>query len=144
MWAPTIEDEDRTGSDFAGGLGWYFFYAKNKGFLNLRYGANRDWTEGANWNYIGNRVTATALIPLLDKLNWTVSGDMFLQNFTRTNSVSAVYRKDQVYTISTLLAYKFYKDSEIQLQYTFVRDSSNISVYDYNRNIFSVGAEIKF
>ncbi len=144
LWAPIIPDENRDGSDFGGGVGWYYFYAKNKGFLNLRYGANRDWTEGANWNYIGNRATATLLVPVFDKLNWTVSGDMFLQGFTRSNSVSHIYRKDQVYTLSTLLAYKFYKDSEIQAQYTFVKDDSNISVYGYDRNITSIGVELKF
>ncbi|MDP3804309.1 MAG: hypothetical protein Q8Q87_02015, partial [Candidatus Omnitrophota bacterium] len=79
-----------------------------------------------------------------DKLNWTVSGDMYLQGFTRSNSVSHIYRKDQVYTLSTLLAYKFYKDSEIQAQYTFVKDDSNISVYGYDRNITSIGVELRF
>jgi len=143
-WGPSVPSEDRDGNELAGGLGWYYFFAKNKGFLNLRYGANRDWTAGSNWNYIGNRVTAAALVPVMDKLNWTVSGDIFFQGFTRTNTTASIYRKDQVYTISTLLAYKFYKDSEIQAQYTFVKDDSNMSIYSYNRNITSIGVEIKF
>ena len=143
-WAPNIADENRCGNEFAGGLGWYFFFARNKGFLNLKYGASRDWTEGRNWNYIGNRATATLLVPILDKLNWTVSGDFFPQNFTRSNSIFNVYRKDQVYTLSTLVAYIFYKDSEIQAQYTYIKDDSNVGLYAYNRNITSIGVEIKF
>lgn len=143
-WGPSVPSEDRDGSELAGGLGWYYFFAKNKGFLNLRYGASRDWTDGSNWNYIGNRVSATALVPVLDKLNWTVSGDIFFQGFTRSNTLVHVYRKDQVYTLSTVLAYKIYKDSEIQAQYTYIKDDSNISVYGYNRNITSIGVEIKF
>ena len=110
----------------------------------MRYGANRDWTVGSNWNYIGNRVTAAVLVPVLDKFNWTVSGDMFFQGFTRTNTIANICRKDQVYTISTLLAYKIYKDSEIQAQYTYVKDDSNLSIYSYNRNVTSIGVEIKF
>ena len=143
-WAPNIVDENRDGNEFAGGLGWYFFFARNKGFLNLKYGANRDWTEGRNWNYIGNRATATLLVPIFDKLNWTVSGDFFPQDFTRSNSIFNVYRKDQVYTLSTLVAYKFYKDSEIQAQYTYIKDDSNVGLYAYNRNITSIGVEVKF
>ncbi len=38
----------------------------------------------------------------------------------------------------------FRKDTELQLQYTRVRNDSNISLYDYNRNIYSVGLRIKF
>lgn len=144
MWAPTIEDEGRTGNDLGGGFGWYFFFMKNKGFLNLRYSILNEWTTGNNWDNLQNDMNATLLVPVLDKLNVTLSGGVSLQNFENTNSVFQVYRHDQIWTISALAAYKFYKDSEIQLQYTFVKDSSNISVYDYNRNIFSVGAEIKF
>ena len=144
LWAPSTPDENRDGNDFGGGLGWYFFFAKNKGFVNLRYALNKDWTEGNNWEYLGNRGTATVLIPVLDKLNFTLSSDVFLQDFSKTHTTYNVYRKDKIYTLSSLIAYKFFKDSEIQAQYTFVKDDSNISVYDYNRNIYSVGVEFKF
>ncbi len=143
-WPPNGDQENRDGNELGGGVGWYYFFAKNKGFVNLRYGANRNWTVGNNWNYAGNRITTAILMPILDKLNWTVTGDFFLQDFTRSHSAMHIYRKDQVYTISTLVAYKFYKDSEIQAQYTFVKDDSNISIYTYNRNITSIGVEIKF
>ena len=144
LWEPSTLDEDRDGNNFGGGIGWYLFFAGNKGFLNLRYGLNREWTSGDNWEYIGNRATATLLIPVIDKLNATVSGDVYFQDFTKTHTVYSVHRRDRVYTLSTLLAYKFFKDSEIQLQYTFINDDSNISIYDYTRNIYSVGVEVKF
>lgn len=144
LWVPTVDDEDRDGNDFGGGFAWYFFFAKNKGFLALRYGLNKEWTTGSNWEYVGNRASATLLVPVLDKLNVTVTGDAYFQNFTNSNSLFNVHRKDQTYTVSSLIAYKFYKDSEIQLQYTFVKDNSNISVYDYHRNVYSAGVEIRF
>jgi tetratricopeptide (TPR) repeat protein len=144
MWAPTIDDEDRTGNDLGGGFGWYFFFMKNRGFINLRYSILKEWTTGQNWDNWENDVNATLLVPVLDKLNVTLSGGTSFQNFDNSNTIFHVTRHDQVYTISALAAYKIYKDSEIQLQYTFVRDSSNIKVYDYSRNIFSAGVEIKF
>lgn len=144
QWPSSSAEEDRDGNNLDGGLGWYFFYARNKGFLNLRYGLSKEWTEGANWEYLGNRVNATLLIPALKNLNLTVSGDLNLQDYENTHSVYQVKRRDRIFTISSLLAYKFYKDSEFQLQYTFVKDSSNIDIYDYHRNIFSAGIEVKF
>jgi len=80
----------------------------------------------------------------MDKLNVTLTGGVSIQNFSNSNTIYNVYRHDQVYTVSAMAAYKIYKDSEIQLQYTFVKDSSNISIYDYNRNVFSAGVEVKF
>ena len=144
MWAPKLEDEDRTGNDFGGGVGWYYFFMKNKGFINLRYSLMKEWTEGSNWDNWENNFNATALVPVMDKLNVTVSGNLSAQYYNNSNSVFHVYRRDQVWTLSALAAYKFYKDSEIQLQYTYVNDSSDISVYSYTRDIYSAGIEIKF
>ena len=144
LWTPSTTDEDRDGNDLGFGLGWYFFYAKNKGYLNLRYGVNNEWTEGNNWEYTGNRFNATLLVPVLDPLKVTVSSDFFVQEFWHTNTVFDIKRRDRVFTVSSLVAYKIYKDSEIQFQYTYIRDRSNINVYEYSRNIFSVGLEVKF
>ncbi len=144
LWSPSAPDENRDSSDFGGGAGWYVFFAKNKGFVNARYQLNKEETKGNNWDYIGNRASATVLVPVIDKLNLTVNGDVLLQGYLNTNSIFNVRRHDQIYTVSALAAYKIYKESEIQLQYTFVKDDSNISVYGYNRNIFSVGIEGKF
>ncbi|MBN2121390.1 MAG: tetratricopeptide repeat protein [Candidatus Omnitrophica bacterium] len=144
LWSPSMPDEDRDSNEASSGLGWYFFFAKKKGFFNLRYGFNREWTEGNNWEYFGNKINAALLIPLFEKLNLTISGGTFFQRFLSSHSIFNVYRRDNVYTASSLIAYKFLEDSEIQVQYTYVRDSSNISIYDYDRNIYSIGVQLKF
>ena len=150
LWAPSIPDENRDGNNLAGSLGWYQFFADKKGFLNLRYAMDKDWAKGDNWEYLGNRVSATALVPgslihsFLERFNLTVTGDIFFQDFSKSNTIYNVYRKDTVYTVSALAAYKIFKDAEMQLQYTHVVDNSNISVYQYTRNIYSAGVEIKF
>lgn len=144
LWTSSTSDENRDGNVLSGGIGWYTFFARNKGFVNFRYAMDKDWTKGNNWEYLGNRVSATALIPVWDKLNFTVSGDIFFQDFTNSHTVYNVCRKDTVYTLSLLAAYKIFKNCEIQLQYTHINDNSNISVYQYTRNVYSAGVEIKF
>jgi tetratricopeptide (TPR) repeat protein len=143
-WAPANDDEDRDSNDVGTGFGWYWFFARNKGFFNLRYGLNKEFAQGNNWEYLGNRFTAALLMPLMSKLNVTVSADYYLQDFSNSHTVYHVYRKDKLLTASTLIAYKFYKDSEFQLQYTFIKDDTNINVYSYDRNIYSAGFEFKF
>ena len=144
MWAPTALDEDRDSNDVSAGLGWYHFYAENKGFFNLHGGLENNWATGTNWTYFGNKVGLTWLIPVVDRVNLTFSGDYNIQDYSKSHTIFHVYRKDKITTASALLAYKFYKDSEIQLQYTYVKDSSNINIYSYDRNIYSTGIEIKF
>jgi hypothetical protein len=144
FWTPSTDDEDRDSNNAGAGIGWYFFFKQNKGFLNLRYSAEKKFTQGNNWEYLSNRPSLTLLVPVLDKLNATFSVDYNIQDFSNSHTVFHVDRKDKLLTLSALLAYKFYKDSEIQLQYTFIKDDSNISLYSYNRNIYSAGFEFKF
>ncbi len=143
LFTPSTSDEDRDSNGLSSAAGWYAFFAKRKGFLNLRYGFDQEWTKGTNWEYFGNRLNATVLIPFKDRVNLTVTGGVFFQDFVNTHTVFNVEREDKVYTVSTLLAYKFYKESEFQLQYTHVQNDSNVDIYEYDRNIYSVGVEIK-
>ncbi len=141
---PLNIDENRDSNDFGASAGWFLFFAENKGFFSLRYEINKDDTKGNNWRYIGNRANATLLYPFFKLFKFSVSTDVFLQDFLETHTVYNVERKDKVYTVSTMLAYNFWKDSELQFRYTYVKDDSNIAVYDYDRNVYSIGVEYKF
>jgi len=144
LWTPSTSDEDRDSNDLGGSFGWYFFFANRKGFLNLRYALNKEWTEGNNWEYLGSNINATVLVPVSEKLNWTVSGGTNFKRFSNTHTVFNEEREDDVHTVTTLLAYKFHEDSELQFQYTHIKDSSNIGIYEYDRNIYSTGVQLKF
>jgi len=143
-WTPNSYYDTRSGSNLSGGAAWYLFYANNKGFLNLRYSLEENFAGGNNWQFVGNRVSATLLAPVTDKLSATVSGDAYFQNYPKSNTSYNICRNDQIYTVSALVGYKIFKNCEVQLQYTYVKDNSNITVYKYGRNIYSVGVEAKF
>jgi len=138
------ENEKRDADNYAGGAGWFLFFLDNKGFLNLRYELSKDDAEGDNWEYLGNKFTASLLVPLFEKLKLSTSGEVFLQDFENTHTVYGQERDDEVYTASSMLTYNLFKDAEAQLRYTYVKGDSNLAVYDYDRNIFSGGIEYKF
>jgi len=144
LWTETSADEDRDGNEMLGNLGWFYFFSEKKGFINARYGLNKDWTKGNNWEYLGNRFSATALVPFGEKWRMILSGDLFFKDFTNTHSTYNVKREDEVYTSSAMFAYEIIKDCEWQVQYTHVKNDSNIDVYGYDRNIYSTGIQIKF
>lgn len=144
LWTPSSEDENRDGNELCGGMGWYWFFSKRKGFLNLRYDADKEWAKGNNWESFGNRMTTTLTAPIVDKLKMTLSASALFQKFSNTHSVFNLHRSDTVYTVSSLLAYEFHKDWELQAQHTYIKDDSNIDVYSYSRNISSVGLQFKF
>lgn len=142
--SPVIPDENRNSNYYAGGLGLYHFFSENKGFFGLHYELNKDDTKGINWQYLGNKFDVTVLYPFMKKFRASLAGQVFLQDFDHTNSVFNIKRNDKVYTASAMLAYNFWKEAELQFRYTYVKDNSNITVYDYDRNIYSLGLQYKF
>ena len=141
---PPFGNEDRTGNELTGTSGLFWFFAGNEGVVSLRYSLNKDWTKGNNWEYWGNRFSGGALIPVWDKMKLNLQGDIFLQNFNNTNTIFDQRRCDQVYSLSSQLSYEIVKNVEVQFQYTYVNDRSNVGIYQYDRHIFSSAVQCKF
>ncbi len=140
----TTPDENRTGPRVVPGAAWFYFYAQNKGFVSLRYEMDITMARGNNWDYLGNRLNASVVIPIFDRLKVTQVGDLFIQGFDHTHSVYDEKRDDVVWTFSTLLGYTIVKNLEAQLRYTYVKDNANIRLYNYNRDVFSMGMVYQF
>ncbi len=141
---PPYGDEDRTGNELIGTGGLFHFFAKNKGFLSLRYSFNKDWTEGNNWEYFGNKISAGILIPFWKLFNFNLQGEVFLQHFNNIHTVYGKKRNDQSYSVSSLLSCEIIENTELQFQYTYVNSQSNLNIYEYDRHIMSGAVQYKF
>lgn len=145
--APATADEDREGGDTNIGISWFYLLFENKGFANLRYEYNRETPKGKNWQYSGNRIGLSVLYPLpLDDKSLTLNlgGEAYSQNFDNTHTVFLKKREDTTYNLNTMLTYKIYNDIDVQLQYVYIKGVSNIAVYDYNKNMVTIGVEGRF
>ncbi len=146
-WAATRSDESRDGEEYIASGSWFFFFGpKDETLLNFRYAASYDDTDGANWRHMGNRLTLTAVVPVpqVKNLTWNFSADYFRRDFINHNSTYDKNRHDNIVTVQNLLSYEFYKNVELQLQYTYVAGGSSIGVYDYSKNVYSVGVRCRF
>lgn len=141
---PLTADENRDSQDLAASLGWFYFYAGNNEFMNINYEINKEDTKGINWKYLGNKLNLNLSIPLKDKLKFNGSAEIYQQQFEHVNTNFLKKRRDRTYTGSALIAYEFYENADIQLQYTYIRGDSTIAVYDYRKSISNIGIEIRF
>ena len=83
-------------------------------------------------------------MPLNDALKFNVSGEAYYQRYNPDNTNFLKKREDMTYTWSAMLSYEFYKNIEAHLQYVYIRDDSNIAIYDYRKNVSSVGVEVRY
>ena len=138
-------NEDRDGNVFSASAGYIHPFAKGRGVFNLMYEYTDDNTDGRNWDNRGNRISLSLLLPaIVKKTNFILSGDAFLQDYKNTHTVFDKKRRDKTYTVSANLEREILRGLYLNLQYSYVRADSNISVYDYDRNIYTAGIEYRF
>ncbi|CAG1066719.1 Magnetosome protein MamA [uncultured bacterium] len=140
---PFSDAEDRDSVDYGISAAYHRFLG-NGGFWSLRYELNREETDGANWEYEGKRASVNVLYPLQEAFKLQAFAEWLVQDFSNANSFFFVEREDKVFTASLLASYAVAANADLMVQYTHVRDDSNIAIYDYERNIYSAGIDYRF
>ncbi|MCX5666957.1 MAG: tetratricopeptide repeat protein [Candidatus Omnitrophica bacterium] len=144
LWQPNPAEERRTSNEYIGSLGWYRFFAKNKGVFSLSYVLNHDDAQGRDWRYFGNHLIMFSTIPVLDRLKWTVGLDYFNEYFPKRNVVYDKERYDNILTVSNLVAIEVFKNAEVLIQHSFIDDCASLGIYKYRRNVYGAGMKYKF
>lgn len=154
----TSPESMRDAEGFRAYLSWTWFYLNN-GFINLRYDVGREVTNGIYWDNTANRYSASLVLPILPDELAKKTGFLYLQltgSFTAQDytypqpytdvdgSAKSSRREDRVYNGSVNLNWDINKNWSCILQYTRTNWDSNIPVYEYTRNLYSIGMEFRF
>ena len=154
-WFPVNFPQDNRSSKYLGGsLGLYYFFKEQQGYLQARVSYEHDFAYGSNWDASGYRLLLAAQYPVSPRLKLRTFVDLTLAPYDHGwfsgQIISffprrfAVYpkREDQVVIYGAEARYALYKGLELNLHYYFVREDSNIPLYDYHRHV--VGGQIGY
>lgn len=141
---PLTEDENRDGNIYLLAAGYVHPFLRGRGVFSLRYEFSRDVTQGKNWDNIGNRFIPSLLVPVTDKVNFAISGDILLQDYKHVHSAFHVKRSDRTYSGSTGVIWEILKGLNLNLSYSHTTTDSNIDIYAYKRNVYTAGIEYTF
>ncbi len=136
--------ENRDGNVFLGSLGWMYFFKEGKGIFNIKYTYTEEDARGDNWSNTDHRFDASLLSPIAGPWKLQLSGSAAFTDYLHVNPLYDMRRKDSIYNASLGIIYELTKSVDAIGQYIYIRDKSNISTYDYEREIFSVGLEYRF
>lgn len=137
-------DENRDGSIYSISIGLVRPFMQGRGVFNLGYEFAKDDAEGNNWENSGHRFYSSLLLPASKSVNLLFSGEVFLQDYTNVHSVFDVKRNDKTYNGTVNLTWQALNSMKLYLQYIHTRDDSNISIYEYKRNVYSAGIQYDF
>jgi len=135
-------------------LSWIWLF-KEDSFLNLRYDHVTEDAESLQWENDSHRFTANVSLPLLSgetakrygPLTLQLTGSAFFQIFANAINFGGPQpqtRKDQVYTGSAGLAWRFWKYASFIAQYTRTENLSNVAIFEYNRDQYAAGFEFRY
>ncbi len=154
-------NSSRNGKNWLAGLTQYVTFADNKGRAWLGYLYDRDATGGgspivagppnkldnADWAYNGHHVTTGLELPPIVTLEFSVAFDWIHQQYLNPNSYSVdgrTKRRDNVYSVTTAVNRDVTEQLSLTLQYAYSRDDTNVDVFTYSRNIFSIMLNASF
>ncbi|HCL81774.1 MAG TPA: hypothetical protein DHW81_05995, partial [Nitrospiraceae bacterium] len=81
-------DEDRDGNIYSAMIGYVYPFKEGRGIFSVKYEYSNDDTQGRNWDNKSDKIGATFLYPVMNKVNLSISGDMTLQYYKNIHTIS--------------------------------------------------------
>jgi tetratricopeptide (TPR) repeat protein len=136
-------EEDRDSHGYGSYLSWVWLFKENS-FLNLRYQSSRQDTDGRNWDNRTNGFSANLAVPVHNRVKLQLSGQTTKQDFDHRHTTFNIIREDKTYSFSGGLSWQWLKNVTVVAQYSRIMADSNIGIYDYTRNLYTLGMEYRF
>jgi len=93
-----------------------------------------------DWEYQGHQISGTLRLPSFKGISLRIKADYTVQDYSNPNSFSATglqQREDRIQTYMVTLVKGLGKGVTGSVQYIYNKNDSNLSVFEYDRNIFS-------
>lgn len=150
----------RDGKNTLAGVTHFFPFAQNSASVRVGYTYDTDRTGGgkiavatpgestnADWAYTGHRVSSGLELPPFHAVKLDLAFDYYRQNYVNPNSFSAdgsTVRLDNVYLFTGTAVHNLTAHLSLSGQYSYMREASNVSAFDFNRSIWSFSLSAKF
>jgi tetratricopeptide (TPR) repeat protein len=142
---PPPRDENRDADSWLVGVTHFFRFAQDRHFVKLGYQFDHDATEGRNYRYLGHRLLAGAQYTLPwygIRLRYDV--DLHLRDYVHRNTLlpstapNSRRRDDEELTNVVRVEVPLPLSLTLGAEYQSTINRSNVAVFDYTRNVFSL------
>ena len=145
-------NQTRDANNFMLGAMQYWKVFNDRGYVRAGYIFDTDQTGGgditpqfgvptkADWAYTGHRLSTGVAYQPLAATTLQLAFDYYRQNYSNPNSFSPdlAERTDNIYQLTGTVVRDIRSWLWLAFQYSYTRDQSNVSVFDYSRNIISL------
>lgn len=150
----------RDGKNWLAGVTQYIYFADGEGQARIGYTYDTDRTGGgssdiaivgnqshADWAYHAHRLSAGLSFPPIKTVRLSLAFDYYKQQYDNPSSFALggmTRRSDDIIFFTSTLSRPITDVLSIALEYNYTRDQSNITFFNYARNVFSVTLNARF
>lgn len=131
--------ENRDALNHEVGIVHFIRFKNGKHFFKLGYFFDEDFAQGKDWNYAGNRFVTGFQYTFPKDVILNVDFEYKMYNYLNTNIFFRVKRYDIDRMVSSTMTKEIYKNINLYCQYLHRVNSSNIPLYAYTKNLYSIG-----
>jgi len=129
---------DRDGVNNMVGFSHFWFHRNNTRYFRWGFFYDHDSTTGSDWDYSGYRFMAGYFLPICKQIKLNLDGEYYYLDYKNEDSIYVRERSDREFTWSVSLNRDFRSNLNVAFQYLGLEHDSNITAYEYDRNVFMV------
>jgi tetratricopeptide (TPR) repeat protein len=136
---PLFPDDNRDAKNQEIGFIHFLRFKDAKHYIKAGYFYDREYAEGDNWDYSGNKFVAGFQYTFPKDIRLNVDYEYKQVRYKNINIYFDERRRDIDRAVSASLLKDIGKGFSVSLEYLHRRNSSNIALYDYKKNLYSAG-----
>lgn len=144
LQAPVLADNDRDANHGALSVRWIKFLMDNQAMVDIKYEISREKTDGNNWSYRGKGVYLSSTLPLVEKMKIHLAADFLVQRFDNIDTYFLKKRNDNSYTLAAIVTRSLSESVSVQFRFKYIRNESNLAIYDYERTKLGTAMEYRY
>lgn len=141
---PDFSEDNRDAVNHEAGLLHFIRSNDAKHYIKAGYFYDRDSAQGSDWSYAGNRLTTGIQYTFPKDVKFNLDYDYKWYRYKNTDLFFDVNRRDRERALNAVLSKEIGKNWIVSLEYLNKRNSSNIDLYDYTKNLYSVGLSWRY
>lgn len=136
---PIIVEDNRDAVNHEAGFIHFLRFNDAKHHIKAGYFYDREITEGRNWDYYGNKFVTGFQYTFPKDIRLTTDYEYKMVRYKNNNIYFDKKREDTERSLNTVISKDIGKGWSVSLEYLRRRNSSNIDLYDYRKNLYSMG-----
>jgi hypothetical protein len=136
---PLFPEDNRDAVNHEAGFIHFLRFNDAKHYIKAGYFYDREYAKGNNWDYSGNKFVTGIQYTFPKDIRLNVDYEYKQVRYKNTNIFFDEKRRDIDRAVNTVISKDIGKGWGVSLEYLRRKNSSNIALYDYKKNLYSVG-----